>query len=67
VVTGAGAAPARVTKKKGSKSASFSTVSMLYRDSLNKLMVMLHQTHPHFIRCIIPNEQKKSGEWSGEI
>ncbi|PIO64476.1 myosin head [Teladorsagia circumcincta] len=47
-------------KKKG-KSASFMTVSMMYRESLNKLMHMLNQTHPHFIRCIIPNEQKKSG------
>ncbi|KAK6010585.1 hypothetical protein OSTOST_24383, partial [Ostertagia ostertagi] len=43
------------------KSASFMTVSMMYRESLNKLMHMLNQTHPHFIRCIIPNEQKKSG------
>lgn len=47
-------------KKK--KSAAFATVSMLYRESLNKLMAMLNQTHPHFIRCIIPNEQKKCGE-----
>ena len=37
------------------------TVSMMYRESLNKLMHMLHQTHPHFIRCIIPNELKQSG------
>jgi myosin heavy subunit len=47
-------------KKKG-KSASFQTVSMMYRESLTNLMHMLHQTHPHFIRCIIPNELKKSG------
>uniref|UniRef100_A0A915JUY7 Myosin-3 n=1 Tax=Romanomermis culicivorax TaxID=13658 RepID=A0A915JUY7_ROMCU len=47
-------------KKKG-KSASFMTVSMIYRESLNNLMHMLHQTHPHFIRCIIPNELKRSG------
>ncbi|GMT04726.1 hypothetical protein PENTCL1PPCAC_26900, partial [Pristionchus entomophagus] len=47
-------------KKKG-KSGSFMTVSMLYRESLNKLMTMLHSTHPHFIRCIIPNEKKASG------
>jgi len=43
------------------KSASFMTVSMMYRESLNNLMRMLNQTHPHFIRCIIPNEEKKSG------
>jgi myosin heavy chain 6/7 len=47
-------------KKKG-KSSSFLTVSMIYRESLNKLMTMLYQTHPHFIRCIIPNEKKASG------
>jgi myosin heavy chain 6/7 len=47
-------------KKKG-KSASMTTVSMGYRESLNKLMTMLNATHPHFIRCLIPNELKKSG------
>ncbi|CAJ0577888.1 unnamed protein product, partial [Mesorhabditis spiculigera] len=47
-------------KKKG-KSGSMMTVSMLYRESLNNLMTMLHKTHPHFIRCIIPNEKKQSG------
>ncbi|WKX94491.1 hypothetical protein Q1695_011625 [Nippostrongylus brasiliensis] len=47
-------------KKKG-KSGSFMTVSMMYRESLINLMNMLHKTHPHFIRCIIPNEKKASG------
>ncbi|VDK50027.1 unnamed protein product [Gongylonema pulchrum] len=47
-------------RKKG-KSASFMTVSMIYRESLTNLMNMLYQTHPHFIRCIIPNEKKASG------
>jgi len=46
---------------KGGKSGSFLTVSMMYRESLNRLMTMLHATHPHFIRCIIPNEKKTSG------
>ncbi|KAI6186038.1 Protein CBR-MYO-5 [Aphelenchoides besseyi] len=55
-----GAAKKAPGKKKG-KSAAFATVSMLYRESLNKLMTMLNQTHPHFIRCIIPNEEKKAG------
>jgi myosin heavy chain 6/7 len=46
---------------KGGKSGSFMTVSMMYRESLNRLMTMLHATHPHFIRCIIPNEKKQCG------
>ncbi|CAI5453365.1 unnamed protein product [Caenorhabditis angaria] len=46
---------------KRGKSSSFMTVSMIYRESLNNLMSMLYQTHPHFIRCIIPNEKKASG------
>lgn len=48
-------------KKKG-KSSSFMTVSMMYRESLTNLMNMLYTTHPHFIRCIIPNEKKASGK-----
>ena len=50
-------------RKKG-KSASMMTASMKYRESLNNLMSMLQATHPHFVRCLIPNEQKKSGEYS---
>uniref|UniRef100_A0AC35UGU0 Myosin motor domain-containing protein n=1 Tax=Rhabditophanes sp. KR3021 TaxID=114890 RepID=A0AC35UGU0_9BILA len=46
---------------KRGKSSSFLTVSMIYRESLNNLMNMLYKTHPHFIRCIIPNEKKQCG------
>merc|ERR1712108_73483 len=46
------------TKKKGS---SMMTISAAHRESLHKLMTNLHSTHPHFVRCIIPNEIKKSG------
>jgi len=46
------------TKKKGS---SMMTISAAHRESLMKLMANLHSTHPHFVRCIIPNEIKKSG------
>ncbi|KAJ8345578.1 hypothetical protein SKAU_G00297710 [Synaphobranchus kaupii] len=45
-------------KKKGS---SFQTVSALFRENLNKLMANLRSTHPHFVRCIIPNETKMPG------
>uniref|UniRef100_A0A3P9LWK3 Myosin, heavy chain 6, cardiac muscle, alpha n=1 Tax=Oryzias latipes TaxID=8090 RepID=A0A3P9LWK3_ORYLA len=45
-------------KKKGS---SFQTVSALHRENLNKLMTNLKTTHPHFVRCLIPNEKKIPG------
>ncbi|KAI4890464.1 hypothetical protein NFI96_025589 [Prochilodus magdalenae] len=45
-------------KKKG---ASFQTVSALFRENLNKLMSNLRTTHPHFVRCLIPNETKTPG------
>ncbi|KAM7333596.1 hypothetical protein ACRRTK_006916 [Alexandromys fortis] len=48
----------KVAKKKGS---SFQTVSALFRENLNKLMSNLRITHPHFVRCIIPNETKTPG------
>jgi len=45
-------------KKKG---GGFATVSSSYREQLNNLMSTLKATHPHFIRCIIPNEVKTPG------
>ncbi|XP_041283286.1 myosin-3-like [Onychostruthus taczanowskii] len=50
-------------KKKGAKKkgSSFQTVSVLFRENLNKLMSNLRTTHPHFVRCIIPNETKTPG------
>nr|XP_053645276.1 myosin heavy chain, muscle-like [Cherax quadricarinatus] len=46
---------------RGAKSGSFKTVSSGYRDQLNNLMKTLNATHPHFIRCIVPNETKSPG------
>ena len=37
------------------------TVGALYRDQLNRLMTTLNATEAHFVRCIIPNHQKKAG------
>uniref|UniRef100_A0A803SS00 Myosin heavy chain 4 n=1 Tax=Anolis carolinensis TaxID=28377 RepID=A0A803SS00_ANOCA len=45
-------------KKKG---GSFQTVSAVFRENLNKLMTNLRSTHPHFVRCLIPNETKTPG------
>ncbi|XP_057188975.1 myosin-7-like [Triplophysa rosa] len=53
-----GASGKKEKKKKGS---SFQTVSALHRENLNKLMTNLRSTHPHFVRCIIPNETKTPG------
>nr|XP_032816926.1 myosin-4-like [Petromyzon marinus] len=54
----ADAGGAKKAKKKGS---SFQTVSALHRENLNKLMTNLKTTHPHFVRCLIPNETKTPG------
>ncbi|ODN06196.1 Myosin heavy chain, non-muscle [Orchesella cincta] len=40
----------------------FRTVSQLYKEQLSKLMVTLRNTNPNFVRCIIPNHEKKSGK-----
>uniref|UniRef100_A0A3B5Q7P8 Myosin heavy chain, fast skeletal muscle-like n=1 Tax=Xiphophorus maculatus TaxID=8083 RepID=A0A3B5Q7P8_XIPMA len=45
-------------KKKG---GSFQTVSAVFRENLGKLMTNLRSTHPHFVRCLIPNESKTPG------
>ncbi|XP_067673665.1 myosin heavy chain, striated muscle-like [Haliotis asinina] len=47
--------------KKKKKSSAFQTISSTHRESLNKLMKNLYSTHPHFVRCIIPNETKTPG------
>merc|ERR1719234_942067 len=47
----------RVTRK-----GMFRTVSQLYKEQLSKLMVTLRSTNPNFVRCIIPNHEKKAGK-----
>lgn len=32
------------------------------QENLNKLMTNLRSTHPHFVRCLIPNETKTPGK-----
>merc|ERR1711970_961976 len=48
-------------KKKKKKGGAFMTVSALHRESLGRLMTNLRSTHPHFVRCIVPNEHKNPG------
>ena len=37
----------------------FRTVGQLYKEQLNKLMQTLNNTNPNFVRCIIPNHEKR--------
>merc|ERR1719322_2242238 len=53
--------PAGGGKKKSKKGAAFQTISNAHKESLGKLMTTLYSTHPHFVRCIIPNEKKTPG------
>ena len=48
-------------KGKAKKGGGMQTISSGHREQLNKLMNTLKQTHPHFVRCIIPNEIKTGG------
>ncbi|KAJ8258321.1 hypothetical protein COCON_G00173330 [Conger conger] len=59
---GAADEAAKGGKKAGKKKGgSFQTVSALFRENLGKLMTNLRSTHPHFVRCLIPNESKTPG------
>ncbi|XP_069024525.1 myosin-10 isoform X2 [Embiotoca jacksoni] len=44
------------------KKGMFRTVGQLYKESLTKLMATLRNTNPNFVRCIIPNHEKRSGK-----
>ncbi|XP_061555767.1 myosin heavy chain, fast skeletal muscle-like [Phycodurus eques] len=59
--THAGAEDSGAKKGGKRKGGSFQTVSALFRENLGKLMTNLRSTHPHFVRCLIPNESKTPG------
>ena len=37
----------------------FRTVGQLYKEQLTRLMETLRNTNPNFVRCIIPNHEKR--------
>ncbi|KAJ5397554.1 Myosin tail [Penicillium cosmopolitanum] len=41
------------------KKGLFRTVAQRHKEQLATLMSQLHSTHPHFVRCILPNHKKR--------
>ncbi|TGO14876.1 hypothetical protein BTUL_0047g00380 [Botrytis tulipae] len=49
------------------KKGLFRTVAQKHKEHLSTLMAQLHSTHPHFVRCIIPNHKKKPKQLSAPL
>merc|ERR1712083_877259 len=56
---GQSAPPEEEKGKKKKKGGGAKTVSSVYLVQLGELMTTLHNTEPHFIRCIVPNTHKQ--------
>ena len=46
------------------KKGLFRTVAQRHKEQLGSLMAQLHSTHPHFVRCILPNHKKRPKQFS---
>ncbi|KAK4219032.1 myosin type-2 heavy chain 1 [Rhypophila decipiens] len=46
------------------KKGLFRTVAQRHKEQLSSLMTQLHSTHPHFVRCILPNHKKKAKQFN---
>ncbi|ELA41228.1 uncharacterized protein VICG_01717 [Vittaforma corneae ATCC 50505] len=49
------------------KKGIFRTVSQSHRENLRRLMDLLRNTNPHFVRCILPNLNKNSSEFNKKL
>lgn len=49
------------------RGGSFRTSSARHREQLNSLLNQLSSTQPHFVRCIIPNNKKKSKDFDRRL
>merc|ERR1719225_422502 len=64
---GQSAPPEEEKGKKKKKGGGAKTVSSVYLVQLSELMTTLHNTEPHFIRCIVPNTHKQPGGVEPEL
>ncbi|GJN81541.1 hypothetical protein PLIIFM63780_005075 [Purpureocillium lilacinum] len=46
------------------KKGLFRTVAQRHKEQLHNLMTQLHSTHPHFVRCILPNHKKRPKQFN---
>lgn len=49
------------------KKGLFRTVAQRHKENLSTLMNQLHSTHPHFVRCILPNHRKKPKQFQAPL
>ncbi|KAG5291863.1 myosin [Histoplasma ohiense] len=49
------------------KKGLFRTVAQRHKEQLSSLMAQLHSTHPHFVRCILPNHKKRPKLFDGPL
>ncbi|KAI9657430.1 MAG: hypothetical protein M1821_003112 [Bathelium mastoideum] len=49
------------------KKGLFRTVAQRHKEQLSQLMSQLHSTHPHFVRCILPNHKKRPKQFSAPL
>lgn len=49
------------------KKGLFRTVAQRHKEQLGTLMNQLNSTHPHFVRCILPNHKKRPKQFSAPL
>ncbi|QIW94525.1 hypothetical protein AMS68_000043 [Peltaster fructicola] len=58
---------AEVAARSRVKKGLFRTVAQRHKEQLTTLMNQLHSTHPHFVRCILPNHKKRPKVFSAPL